>query len=131
MLFNGTMTLPSRRQDAPPLERARNGHNRPVPIILQPDPPPPAIVSIATAVIGTEARIALIRHFQQQPGPQRAAVEALTMPKQTASNNTRLLIEAGVIYGDPAPAGRRTGQWVVDTTRLRELLNALQDYTRG
>ena len=105
------------------------GQNVRVPVVIRPDPPPPMSVAIATRVFGSEVLVALIRHYRHHPGLQKDAAEALGLPPQVVSSNTRILVEAGVVIGDPEPRGARPGRWVVNEARARELAVALVSYS--
>lgn len=86
-------------------------------------------VQIATRVFGSELLVALIRHYRTKPGLQKEAAAALGVPVQAVSTNTRILVEAGVVIGDPAPRGGRPGRWIVDEARILELARELISYT--
>lgn len=85
-------------------------------------------VAIATQVFGTEVLVALIKHYRTTPGSQAEAARALNLPNHVVSSNTRALVQAGVVVGNPPGRGRRPGRYIVDEQRLRDLLLALQDY---
>lgn len=99
-----------------------------MPKIYRPNAPLPSDVSAAARVFGSDVLVALIRHYRMHPGLQKEAAEALDLPAQIVSANTRVLIGAGVICGDPEPWGSRPGRWVVDERRLQELHDALQAF---
>ncbi|GAB3930683.1 hypothetical protein GCM10011575_47360 [Microlunatus endophyticus] len=86
-------------------------------------------VQIATRVFGSELLVALIRHYRANPGLQKEAAAALGVPVQAVSTNTRILVEAGVVVGDPAPRGGRPGRWIVNEDRTLELARELITYT--
>lgn len=88
-------------------------------------------VQIATRVFGSELLVALIRHYRAHPGLQKEAAAALGVPAQAISTNTRVLVDAGVVVGDPAPWGGRAGRWIVDEGRTFELARELINYTVG
>ncbi|WP_215817132.1 hypothetical protein [Pimelobacter sp. 30-1] len=85
-------------------------------------------VAIATRVFGSEVLVALIRHYRESPGPQIEAAQALNLPPQLISANTRILINFGVVIGDPPGRGRRAGRYVVDEERVQLLLAELAAY---
>ena len=87
-------------------------------------------VAIATKVLGSEVLVALIRHYRDHPGPQSAAVDALDLPNQLVSAQTRILMQAGVVVADPPSRGRRAGRYVVDEERLAFLIRELREYLR-
>jgi hypothetical protein len=86
-------------------------------------------VAIATRVFGSEVLVALMRHYRKTPGSQTEASEALDLPTQLVSTNTRILMDAGVVYADPPGRGRRAGRYKVDEKRARELADALIRYS--
>lgn len=88
-------------------------------------------VAIAARVFGSELLVALIRHYRAHPGLQKEAAAALDVPAQVISTNTRVLVDAGVVVGDPAPWGVRPGRWIVDEERVRNLVAVLFAYTMG
>lgn len=85
-------------------------------------------VALATRVYGSEVLVALIRYYRKHPGLQKDAAEALGLPAQVVSSNTRILVAAGIVVGDPPPAGQRPGKWVIDEARALELADALVTY---
>lgn len=100
-----------------------------MPVVVRPDPAPPVSVQIATRVFGSELLVALIRHYRANPGLQKQAAAALGVPVQAVSTNTRILVEAGVVVGDPAPRGGRPGRWIVNEVRTLELVRELLNFT--
>lgn len=85
-------------------------------------------VAIAARVFGSEILLALIRYYRTSPGTQRSAAEALDIPHQLVSKNTRILTDAAVVVVEGPARGRRGGQYSVDEQRLQELVDALQAY---
>lgn len=88
-------------------------------------------VGVAIRVYGSELLVALIRHYREHPGLQKEAAAALGVPTQVISTNTRILIDAGVVVGDPPPWGSRPGRWIVNEPRALELAATLINYTLG
>lgn len=76
-------------------------------------------------------RVALLQHYRTTSGSQAQAAEALKLPQNVVSRNTSVLIEAGVVVGNPPGRGRMPGRYVVDEARLRELAAELMAYSLG
>lgn len=88
-------------------------------------------VTIAARVFGSELLVSLIRYYRMHPGLQKEAAAALDIPAQAVSTNTRVLVDAGVVVGDPPPWGVRPGRWIVDEERVRNLAAVLVAFTMG
>lgn len=82
---------------------------------------PPVTVADAGQAFGSNLRLRLIRHYLDQPGPQKLAVEALGASTSVISSNTHALMALGVVLA-------RDGVFSIDQDRLAELRLALIAY---
>lgn len=102
-----------------------------MPILIQPDPPPPMSVRIATRVFGSEVLVSLIQHYRAHPRTnQLDAAGDLGLNRQTVSTNVRVLLDSAVLVDQRPPTGAdgRARYYRVDEQRVRELLEALTKY---
>lgn len=81
----------------------------------------------ASQAFGSEVRLRLVRHFLEHPGSQAEAMRALGISSATATSNTKLLLDLGVLTETPA-ADRRARIYTVNLKRYDELVDALRRY---
>lgn len=82
----------------------------------------------ACELMGSPARLELVRYFQSNPSSQAAAAKALSIPKSSMTKNIQALMTIGVLTQEPSPQGGRALVHRVNTDRVAQMLAAVTAY---
>jgi hypothetical protein len=88
------------------------------------------LVQHAVAAFNSQLRVDLLAYFSRGPSMQMDAADHLSAQRGTVSANVRQLVTTGTLKAvGPAPTDARATLYVTDPDRVRELTQALREYT--